>query len=43
MDRPDLRPRRSRVSNALTCQLLDWDPIGPGLIQDIEAGHYYRT
>ena len=33
----------ARASNTLTRQLLDWDPTGPGLIEDIEAGHYYRT
>lgn len=33
----------ARASNTLTRQLLYWDPTGPGLIEDIEAGHYYRT
>ena len=33
----------ARASNVLTHELLDWDPTGPGLIEDIDAGHYSRT
>lgn len=29
------------ASSAQTQKLLDWRPAGPGLIQDIEAGHYF--
>ena len=28
------------VSSALTRQLLAWEPSGPGLIADLEQGHY---
>ena len=28
------------VSSAQTRKLLDWEPAGPALIPDIEAGHY---
>ena len=30
----------ARASNALTRELLDWEPTGPGVIEDIDAGHY---
>ncbi|MFJ8979159.1 SDR family oxidoreductase [Streptomyces sp. NPDC102282] len=29
------------VSHALTGDLLDWRPTRPGLLQDLEAGHYF--
>lgn len=29
------------ASGALTQKLLDWHPEGPGLIDDLEAGHYF--
>ncbi|MFJ9061552.1 SDR family oxidoreductase [Streptomyces sp. NPDC102409] len=29
------------VSHALTVELLDWRPTRPGLLQDLEAGHYF--
>ncbi|MFD5873799.1 SDR family oxidoreductase [Streptomyces sp. NPDC060322] len=29
------------VSHALTGELLDWRPTRPGLLQDLEAGHYF--
>jgi nucleoside-diphosphate-sugar epimerase len=29
------------VSSALTQQLLSWTPTGPGLIADLEQGHYF--
>ena len=31
------------VSSAITRELLDWAPTGPGLIEDIEAGHYFAS
>jgi hypothetical protein len=30
------------VSSAITREMLDWRPGGPGLIEDIAAGHYFR-
>ena len=33
----------AQASSALTRELLDWNPTGPGLIEDIDAGHYFRT
>jgi len=30
------------VSSSLTRELLDWTPAGPGLIEDIAAGHYFK-
>jgi hypothetical protein len=32
----------SPASNALTRELLGWEPTGPGLIDDLEQGHYFR-
>ena len=32
----------SPVSAALTTQLLSWLPTGPGLIDDLDQGHYFR-
>jgi nucleoside-diphosphate-sugar epimerase len=29
------------TSSALTQKLLDWDPQGPGLIEDLNDGHYF--
>ncbi|HUH69628.1 MAG TPA: SDR family oxidoreductase [Mycobacterium sp.] len=29
------------TSSALTQKLLDWHPEGPGLIEDLDAGHYF--
>ncbi|OBI89397.1 SDR family oxidoreductase [Mycobacterium sp. 1245805.9] len=29
------------TSNALTRQVLDWKPEGPGLLEDLDAGHYF--
>jgi nucleoside-diphosphate-sugar epimerase len=32
----------SPASSALTRELLGWDPVNPGLIDDLEQGHYFR-
>ncbi|MEV0297389.1 SDR family oxidoreductase [Nocardia sp. NPDC050710] len=32
-----------RASSAVTRKLLDWQPTGPGLIDDLDRGHYFRT
>ena len=31
------------ASSALTRELLGWEPTGPGLIDDLTAGHYFRA
>ena len=31
------------MSNADTRQLLGWEPVHPGLIADLEDGHYFTT
>lgn len=31
------------ASNALTRELLDWHPTHPGLLADLEKGHYFRA
>jgi hypothetical protein len=31
------------ASSAQARKLLDWEPVGPALIPDIEAGHYFRA
>lgn len=31
------------VSNAATRQLLDWKPEHPGLIADLDEGHYFTA
>jgi nucleoside-diphosphate-sugar epimerase len=30
------------ASSALTRELLDWEPTEPGLIDDLEQGHYFQ-
>jgi hypothetical protein len=30
------------ASSELTQQRLNWHPTGPGLIEDLEEGHYFR-
>jgi len=29
------------TSSALTQKVLDWHPEGPGLIEDLDEGHYF--
>ena len=29
--------------SALTCELLRWQPVQPGLIEDLEQGHYFTA
>jgi len=31
------------TSNALTRELLSWEPSGPGLVADLEQGHYFAA
>jgi len=33
----------ARVSNTLTRELLDWQPTRPGLLEDLEKGHYFHS
>jgi nucleoside-diphosphate-sugar epimerase len=33
----------SPAANQLTRELLGWQPTGPGLIEDLDQGHYFRT
>jgi len=33
----------SPVSSALTRELLGWEPTHPGLIEDLDQGHYFHT
>jgi nucleoside-diphosphate-sugar epimerase len=30
------------ASSALTRQQMGWDPVQPGLVPDLEAGHYFN-
>ncbi|GAA3809807.1 SDR family oxidoreductase [Streptomyces coacervatus] len=31
------------ASNTLTREVLDWQPTGPGLLEDLDKGHYFHT
>jgi hypothetical protein len=31
------------MPNAETRQLLGWEPVQPGLIADLQQGHYFTT
>lgn len=31
------------AANALTRELLSWTPSGPGLVADLEQGHYFAA
>jgi nucleoside-diphosphate-sugar epimerase len=31
----------SRASSTLTRELLGWQPTGPGLVEDLDKGHYF--
>lgn len=33
----------SPASAAATRALLGWEPVGPGLVEDLELGHYFRS
>ena len=33
----------SPASSERTRALLGWNPTGPGLIEDLDKGHYFRT
>lgn len=33
----------STASSAITRELMDWEPTHPGLIEDLELGHYFRA
>jgi hypothetical protein len=33
----------SPASSALTRDLLDWRPLRPGLLDDLEKGHYFQV
>lgn len=37
-----LLARDSPSSGAVARDLLGWEPTQPGLIADLEAGHYFR-
>jgi hypothetical protein len=33
----------SPATSALTRELLGWQPVQPGLIDDLDKGHYFRA
>jgi hypothetical protein len=33
----------SPASNALTREMLGWTPTHPGLLEDLDQGHYFET
>ncbi|GGL94107.1 oxidoreductase [Streptomyces fumigatiscleroticus] len=33
----------SPASSTLTRELLGWEPVGPGLLEDLEKGHYFHV
>jgi hypothetical protein len=33
----------SHASSAITRELLGWKPTQPGLIEDLEQGHYFKV
>jgi hypothetical protein len=33
----------SPVSSAYTRELLGWQPTGPGLLDDLDKGHYFAA
>ena len=33
----------SPASSALTRELLSWQPVQPGLLDDLDKGHYFRS
>ena len=33
----------AQTSNTMTRELLDWHPTHPGLLEDLDQGHYFRT
>jgi nucleoside-diphosphate-sugar epimerase len=39
----DLLALDSPASSALTRELLSWEPTRPGLIADLDQGHYFRN
>ena len=35
------RTRMTPASSAVTQELLDWRPSQPGLLEDLDKGHYF--